>query len=200
MWRAVRGYDKFGLNEWISSVEFSPEVYPIWLAEQSDPQPFVVADAHNDPIWVSLPETPWIRSHMNMPIVLDGEILGFINLDATQPNYFGEEHTAALITFGNQVAMALKNARLFTAERAQRRLAEAVRAGVAVLIQSLDMDDVLDAIIDQIEQHLPPSERIAISFIEGEQIMVMRPPPVRRSQPGVFCSTGAAAYRFDPAV
>lgn len=55
-----------------------------------------------------------IHAWMAVPLKVKGKITGIIALDGNQPAQFSEKHVVMAVTYANQVAMALENARLFT--------------------------------------------------------------------------------------
>lgn len=57
--------------------------------------------------------------------------MGFLNLDGATPGLYTGEHLERLRAFADQAAVAIENARLFTA--AQQEIAERKRAEAALL-------------------------------------------------------------------
>ncbi len=55
-----------------------------------------------------------INSWLAIPLKTRGKIIGLIALDGYEHNQFNEHHAQLAVTFANQVAIALENARLFT--------------------------------------------------------------------------------------
>ena len=84
--------------------------------------PLVIADTHTDPNWVELSGTGWIRSAVIAPIQVQGDVIGFLSLDSTQPGFYTGESAGRLQTFADQAAIALQNARLLA--EAERRAGE----------------------------------------------------------------------------
>ena len=62
--------------------------------------------------------TPWLNSHLGIPILLREEIIGFLNVDSVQPGLFTQAHAKRLQLFAEQAAIAIHNASLH--ERAQK--------------------------------------------------------------------------------
>ncbi len=136
-------------------------------------QPAIMNDTRNSPDWVVTPETAWTRSYLGAPIVLRDRLLGFLNLDSDQPNFFTEEHARRLMAFAAQAAAAIENARLFEAEHDARQLAEALRDTATALNSSLDPDSVLDQILVNVER-VVPNEGANIMLIDGDRAHVAR--------------------------
>jgi PAS domain S-box-containing protein len=55
-----------------------------------------------------------IHSWLAIPLKTHGNIIGLIALDGHRTNQFNEHHAQLAVTFANQVAIALENARLFS--------------------------------------------------------------------------------------
>ncbi len=77
-------------------------------------RPIVVPDTRNHPDWTTIAPLKWVRSYVGAPIHLEGEVIGFINLDSKQAGFFTPDHAQRLQAFGDQAAIAIKNAHLYT--------------------------------------------------------------------------------------
>ncbi len=114
-------------------------------------QPCMVPDINNDPSWVAIMETRWIRSYMGAPIRVSGETIGFINVDSTQPNFFTQTHLERLQVFADQAATAINNARSY--DDLERRVIDrtidlSVRNAVAeTLSNTLEIGPMLDGVL-----------------------------------------------------
>ncbi len=74
-------------------------------------QPIVVPDVTKDPRYIlSGPET---RSEMAVPLILGEHVMGVVDLESPQPNYFTSDHVRILSMLAPQIAIAIENARLF---------------------------------------------------------------------------------------
>jgi signal transduction histidine kinase len=82
-----------------------------WMYETG--MPLVVPDTLNHPYYSNVPNTPLLRSYAGAPIVLDEAVIGFINLNSINPDFFNEMHIQRLQAFSDQAAVAIKNARLY---------------------------------------------------------------------------------------
>jgi PAS domain S-box-containing protein len=56
----------------------------------------------------------YINSWLAFPLKTHGKIIGLIALDGRKKGQFNQHHTELIVTFANQVAIALENSRLFT--------------------------------------------------------------------------------------
>src|SRR5271163_740739 len=74
-------------------------------------EPVVVPDVKIDPSYVMVnPET---RSELAIPMMHKGKVIGVLDLESPQLNYFTEDHVQTLSILGANLAIALENARLY---------------------------------------------------------------------------------------
>ncbi len=74
-------------------------------------EPLRVGEVTKDPRYLAVhPET---RSEMTVPLVHKGRVIGIIDLESTEVNYFTEYHERFLVTLATRIATALANAELY---------------------------------------------------------------------------------------
>ena len=151
-----RGYAERGIStEAVLGLRF-PVAEVSNMREMSETgQPVVIADVEKHPGWVVFSETRWIRSNVSAPIRLEGEVIGFIDLNSATPSAFTPAHAERLQAFADQAAIAIRNARLYA--QVQQRAVELStlnEIGRAVS-SSLDIHGVLDVIFEQVQRCLP---------------------------------------------
>jgi two-component system nitrate/nitrite sensor histidine kinase NarX len=66
---------------------------------------------------------------MGVPLTVQERLIGMVGLDHSQPNYYTQQHAELVLTFANQAAMAMENARLY--EQAQELAAMQERQRLA---------------------------------------------------------------------
>lgn len=76
-------------------------------------QPAIIPDVEKQPGWIVFPETAWIRSNIGAPIVIEGDVIGFIDLNSAKPYAFTQGHAERLQSFADQAAAAIRNARFY---------------------------------------------------------------------------------------
>ncbi|HSD85274.1 MAG TPA: GAF domain-containing protein [Anaerolineae bacterium] len=121
--------------------------------------PLAIEDAQHDPRMASvhdLMRQRQVQSILIVPLVVRGEVIGTFGCDAVAgPHRFTQEDIDLALTVANMIAVRIEQARLFDAERTQRRLAEALRDSAAVLNQTLHFDEVLDRVLDTVGRVAP---------------------------------------------
>lgn len=116
-----------------------------------------VDDTHNSPHfnWVDSTTSNFVLSLLTAPIITDGEVVGFINLDSTQFRNFSEEQETQLMAFANQAAIAMRQANLVEqlrnyTEQLEQRVSERTKALGNTQKQLADERNLLRLIIDTI--------------------------------------------------
>jgi diguanylate cyclase (GGDEF)-like protein len=89
-----------------------------------------------------------IQSWLGVPLIVHDQVIGMLAVDSTQPSYFTDDHARLASAFANQVAIALENVRLSETARQNAAELEAVRQATLSLTKSLDLHQVLDAILE----------------------------------------------------
>ncbi|MBI4673085.1 MAG: GAF domain-containing protein [Chloroflexi bacterium] len=117
----ARGFDQYGLGEWIEDFTL-PLALPKFQTLVKSGTPLVIPDTAAYDEWFLVPETRWIRSHIAVPIRVGAETVGMICLDSATPGEYQAEHGARLTAFADLAAAALHNAELLqqTERRAQQ--------------------------------------------------------------------------------
>ena len=65
-------------------------------------QPLIIPDVSVFPGWLDFPER-WLRSYAGRrPVLIDGQIAGYVNLDSATPGFFHSTHTSRLQAFANR--------------------------------------------------------------------------------------------------
>lgn len=72
----------------------------------------VIPDTLEYPGWIA-ERAEMIRSYIGVPIVIDDQTIGVINVDSVVPGFFCEQQAEQLKGFANQAAIAIQNAQLF---------------------------------------------------------------------------------------
>jgi len=130
-------------------------------------------DARIPPSIAAINESEGIRSLVSMPIKLAGDVFGVFNVNSTRPRRFSEDEQRLLLGLAQRAAMAIENARLFAQSEQRRREIEALYQADAVLYRSLQLDDVLGAIIEVVIEVLGADKaQVLVWDDKHEQLIV----------------------------
>jgi diguanylate cyclase (GGDEF)-like protein/PAS domain S-box-containing protein len=150
-----RGYERFGVGDFVSTVVFRIPEVPGFQQMLNSKEPMVIPDIATYSGWVRVPATEWLRSYVAAPIVVRGEVIGFLNVDSATPGFFTQADAEALRAFADHAAAAIENARLYEAEQRRRHIAETLRQASTVLSSTLELGEVLGLILQQLRQVMP---------------------------------------------
>jgi len=129
------------------------------------------------PADLPLPAVEFLAAHQDsaliIPLIVGGKLVGLYHLGLKRSGdaYTGDE-VRLLHVLAQQAAIAVENSRLFQqterlfqAEREQRRLAQALQEAAAIVNRTLELDQVLARILEQVE-HVVPGDAFNIMLIE----------------------------------
>ena len=98
-----------------------------------DPQagPCYLPDTAEEPSWKDVPPRVGprrIRSLISVPLLIDGTLLGSFDVGSVMAAAYSPRQIQLVAIFGERVTQALRNARLYAAERERARIAEEMAA------------------------------------------------------------------------
>ena len=89
-----------------------------------------------------------VRSELAIPLIIKNRVIGVIDIEASVPNYFTEEHRDLLTLIGSRVAIGIENARLYTRVSKQAKTLILLNEISRELTSILDLDQLLRRIGD----------------------------------------------------
>ncbi|MBN2168017.1 MAG: SpoIIE family protein phosphatase [Actinobacteria bacterium] len=90
-----------------------------------------------------------IRLALSIPITVDGEAIGVIEIYESIPRNYSDLDITMLTTFGPLAGVAIKNARLFSEEQRRRRQANILTEVAQSVAETRDLDELLDTIAEK---------------------------------------------------
>ncbi|HCE17870.1 MAG TPA: hypothetical protein DEQ80_08430 [Anaerolinea thermolimosa] len=85
--------------------------------------PRIATDVGEDSVFFDNPDLPLTRSEMALPLKVNDEVIGALDIQSIEPNAFSQEDVELFATLADQIAVAIYNNRLYT--DTARALAEA---------------------------------------------------------------------------
>ncbi len=138
-------------------------------------EPALIDDVTQDARWLPAPEMyagiP-VRAAISVPLVLSNRVLGALTCVHPQLGYFVQDDLNMLQSIAAHVALAVENARLFSAEEQRRTFADTLTEVARTLTATLDLDEVLDLILEQLGRVVPYDS--ASVFLMQDRCLVMR--------------------------
>ncbi len=118
------------------------------VLERRQPITVLATDPDADPAEVALMRQNEVVSLLMLPLAVGERVIGLVELDESQrEREFTADEIRLCQALADQVAVAIDNARLFTAEETQREELDALYGLSRQLIATDDMEVVLDSII-----------------------------------------------------
>ena len=115
-----------------------------------------VNDVKKEPLYRNTPFTEdQSGSELSIPLQFGGEVLGVLDIQCEDRNAFTGDDQRLVETFADNIAITIRNARLYRSEKWRRQVAESLRDVAGLLSNNADLDDVLQAILEQLHKNLP---------------------------------------------
>jgi PAS domain S-box-containing protein len=114
------------------------------------------------------------RRVLGVPMRVGDRVTGVINVsDYKRTGFFDKEDIRLVGLFADQAAIAIETARLFEAEREQRELAEALREASAAVGSTLDLEQILDHILEQVDRVIP-NDAVNVNLVTEGRARIVR--------------------------
>lgn len=115
-----------------------------------------VNNVEEEPLFLKSPFAQKISgSEMAVPLIFGNEVLGVLDIQSDQKDAFSSDHQRLMETLGDNLAIAIRNARLYRSEKWRRQVAESLRDVAGLLSENADLQEVMDAILKQLHRNLP---------------------------------------------
>lgn len=165
----IRGYDTFVSSETMYALEFPVREMFTFSTMLETQQSLIIPDVLNDPRWVPYSEFAFERSYVGAPIIIQDEVVGFLNVSHRQPNIYNEQHGRLLEILAAQAGIALNNARLYdTVLRHSAELEARLRELLLVyetgqnLQATLDEEKIVLALFRSVRDYILPFTHMKI--------------------------------------
>jgi GAF domain-containing protein len=132
-------------------------------------RPIVVPDVNDSPYFS--PETVEQfpdKSLLGLPLIVQGQAIGAAIIgESREKRHFDWHKVERGVVLANQVAVAITNAQLYSAEQREREVAQTLLQIAGDLSAALDLDKVLSLILERLRT-VVPYESAAIGLLEGD--------------------------------
>jgi len=91
---------------------------------------------------------PSVRSELAVPLIIKNRVIGVINIESEQPDYFQEEHKRLLTLIASRMAVGIENARLHTRTSRQAKTLLLLNEIARELTSILNLDELLKHIAE----------------------------------------------------
>jgi signal transduction histidine kinase len=118
------------------------------------------------------PIPSYVGAWMAVPLCVKDRVIGMLSFDHNQPDSYDAADANLALAFASQTAIAIENARLYRDERIRRHQADTLLQVASVVSSTLDLDEVLDRVLDQLQQ-VVRYDSASVQMLQGEQLQVI---------------------------
>jgi PAS domain S-box-containing protein/putative nucleotidyltransferase with HDIG domain len=131
---------------------------------------YYAADVRIDPYYLNtIPET---LSELCVPIMVDHKVVGVINAESRQLNYFSEEDERLFNTIAGIMATNFERLELIEAERTRLHESETLREALAVVTSTLDREHAVKLILEQLAR-VVRYDSASVLIIKGDCLEIV---------------------------
>jgi len=107
------------------------------------------------------------KSAVSVPVVSRERLIGVLTLVHPTPGFFNQDHLELIQAIADQAGIAMLNARLYAESQRQARVMTAVAESTAAITTTLDLNEVLQRLLDQIKVALRV-EAVSLALIDPQ--------------------------------
>jgi PAS domain S-box-containing protein len=146
----------------------APVIVPDLAGDEAWPRQLCAAEAE-----LLQTEPAGLHSWMGVPLMLKAGLIGVLRLDHVDPNHFTDQHAGLALAFANQAAVAIENARLFSADRRRAEQFRLINEVGRHITSILAVDELLRQTVRLIQDSFG-YYHVHVGLVEGE-LVVFRP-------------------------
>ena len=135
-------------------------------------QPVLLNDVTKEPAYIAA--IPDVRSELTVPLIAKNRLIGVLDIESEQPDYFREEHLHLLTLTASRIAQAIENARLYARVSRQAQTLTVLNEIAAELTSILQLDPLLER-IGQLLRRLIDFQMFTVMLLDEKgEILVTR--------------------------
>ncbi len=141
-----------------------------WVAETG--KPLLVPDVSVDARYVTVQAE--IKSELAVPLIIDGELIGVLNVDSTRKNAFTIEDLDLLTLLSKQSAQVIQNGRLYeTAKRSAEELSTLIDINKTIA-STFHQDEILRQIVERTARLMKSKICSVFLVSDDEEFLVLK--------------------------
>ena len=134
-------------------------------------RPVYVPDVTRDSRYIE--NIPGTRSEIAIPLIVRDEVVGVLDLQSDQPDFFDADTIDLLCLFSTQASIAIQNAHLYSGEQRRSEQLEAINEIARQATIMLDLDELLDNLCAVIVNKFHV-DHVSVVLSEGDRLVVRR--------------------------
>ncbi len=132
-------------------------------------RPIYAANVSNDPRYIET--IPGIKSELAIPLLVRDEVVGVLDCQSLEEDFFDGETIDLLALFSTQASIALQNARLYSLEQRKAKQLEAINRIARQTTAMLDIRELLEKSCEVVLDAFP-SDHVAILLCEDGALVL----------------------------
>jgi sigma-B regulation protein RsbU (phosphoserine phosphatase) len=117
---------------------------------------------------------PEVRSELAVPLIAKNRLIGVMDIESEQANYFQPEHLHLLTLTASRIAQAIENARLYTRVSRQAQTLAVLNEIAVELTSILDLDPLLER-VGQLLRRLIDYQMFTIMLLDAKgEVLITR--------------------------
>ena len=153
VFEAGSGDRKEGLSGYTLPLDADQGIIP-WVAREG--RSIIARDVKKDKRYVPSPLPPEnTRSELCVPLLYDKEVVGILDIQSDKVNAFSDDDLVAFEAVADNIAVAIHNADLYRSEQWRRQVGESLHEVAGLVSANVGVDDVIEAILDELDRNLP---------------------------------------------
>ncbi len=150
----------------VLSLDESKGIIP-WVARKG--KSFLANDVSKDSHYVDSPfARKDTRSELCVPLIFDRNVVGILDVQSDAIDAFNNEDQRIFEAVADNIAAAIHNADLYSSEQWRRKVADSLREVAVLLSANVGVEQVLDAILTELDNTLPIDISAIWLFEDGD--------------------------------
>ena len=126
-------------------------------------QPILLNDVSKADYYVSA--NPEVRSELAVPLIAKNRLIGGLDIESEQPDFFRDEHLNVLTMTASRIAQSIENARLYARVSRQAQTLEVLNEIAVELASILDLNPLLEK-VGQLLRRLIDYQMFAVMLLD----------------------------------
>jgi len=166
-YQAGSGKRSKDLAGYMLSLDDTQGIIP-WVAREG--KTLLANDVKKDKHYRASPLPPQnTNSELCVPLRYGDEVVGILDIQSDRRNAFSEDDQMIFEAVADNIATAIHNADLYRSEQWRRQVGESLREVAGLISENVGVDDVLEAILSELDRNLPV-DISAIWLLENDEL------------------------------
>ena len=154
-------------SQFVAAVHGTHATDGLWKQAMVNGQPIFLDNRSRHPVMAPALRQEGLKALGCIPLKSGQRILGLLAVASRQHETVSQRDQEILVAIGHQIGMAIENARLYEEEQRRRRQADTLREVSRILSTTLDLDELLCLVLDELANVLRYDSAMVMLIKEG---------------------------------